>query len=69
MTSHEFVRSARARLERAACVVRRVIGVPDYDRYVSHMHTHHPEARPMGRDEFIRERQADRYSRPGTRCC
>lgn len=69
MTSRDFVRSARSRLERAACVVRRVIGVPDYDRYVSHMRMHHPDARPMARDEFIRERQADRYSRPGSRCC
>jgi len=52
-----------------ANVIRRVIGVPDYDRYVSHLRSHHPNARPMTRDEFILQRQADRYSKPGARCC
>jgi uncharacterized short protein YbdD (DUF466 family) len=52
-----------------ANVIRRVIGVPDYDRYVSHLRSHHPNARPMTQDEFIRQRQADRYSKPGARCC
>jgi uncharacterized short protein YbdD (DUF466 family) len=58
----------------AACrdtanVIRRVIGVPDYDRYVAHLRVHHPGAQPMTRDEFIRQRQIDRYSKPGARCC
>ncbi len=57
------------RLERVACVVRRVIGVPDYDRYVDHMQVHHPGEPVMTREDFIQQRQADRYSRPGARCC
>lgn len=52
-----------------ANVIRRVIGVPDYDRYVCHIRSHHPNVRPMTRDEFMRQRQADRYSKPGARCC
>ncbi len=58
-----------SRLDRAANVVRRVIGVPDYDRYVAHLRTHHPGTQPLSRDEFTRQRLADRYSKPGARCC
>jgi uncharacterized short protein YbdD (DUF466 family) len=69
MTTREAVTSARAAIDRAACVLRRVIGVPDYDTYVAHVRTHHPDAEPMTREEFTRQRLADRYSRPGSRCC
>jgi len=53
----------------AAHAIRRVIGVPDYDRYVAHLSTHHPGAQPMSQNEFIHQRQVDRYSKPGARCC
>jgi uncharacterized short protein YbdD (DUF466 family) len=69
MTAREAVQSARDRIERAACVVRRIIGVPDYERYVAHVRAHHPNTEPLTEEEFIRQRLADRYSRPGTRCC
>jgi uncharacterized short protein YbdD (DUF466 family) len=69
MTSHELISSARDRIERAACVLRRIIGVPDYDRYVAHVAAHHPGAQPMSRDEFVKQRMIDKYSRPGGRCC
>jgi uncharacterized short protein YbdD (DUF466 family) len=52
-----------------ANVIRRVIGVPDYDRYVAHLRAHHPATQPMTEDEFIRQRQAERYTKPGARCC
>ena len=68
-TDTGFAEAALERIERVACVVRRVIGVPDYDRYVSHMRVHHPEAALLTEGEFIRQRQVDRYSRPGSRCC
>ena len=61
--------NAKERIERVANVVRRIIGVPDYDRYVAHLRAHHPDVKPMSRDEFERQRLADRYSRPGARCC
>ena len=56
-------------LRRAAAVVRRVVGVPDYDRYVSHVRERHPDVTPMSREEFERVRLEDKYSRPGQRCC
>lgn len=68
-TPRAMVGSARAALERAACVLRQVIGVPDYDRYLAHVRAHHPDAVPLSRDEFVRQRMLDKYSRPGGRCC
>lgn len=69
MTAREAVQTARDHIERAACVVRRIIGVPDYERYVAHVRAHHPGTEPLSEEEFVRQRLADRYSRPGTRCC
>lgn len=69
MTTRELVAGARERLEAAACVLRRIIGVPDYDRYLAHVHAHHPEAVPMSQDEFVRQRMLDKYTKPGGRCC
>jgi uncharacterized short protein YbdD (DUF466 family) len=69
MTPREAVHSARAAIDRAACVLRRVIGVPDYDICVAHLRAHHADVEPMTREEFTRQRLADRYSRPGSRCC
>jgi uncharacterized short protein YbdD (DUF466 family) len=50
MTSREILSETRDRIARAANVVRRIIGVPDYDRYVAHVHAHHPECAPMTRE-------------------
>ena len=59
----------RNRVNAAGAVLRRVIGVPDYETYVAHMRDAHPGAPLLSPDEFARERQVDRYSRPGARCC
>ena len=56
-------------LRRVAAVVKRIMGAPDYDRYVLHMTKNHPECVLLDRDAFVRERLNDRYSRPGSRCC
>lgn len=62
-------RQASEALGRAARVIRIVVGVPDYDRYVTHVRERHPECTPLSRDEFMRQRLESRYSRPGARCC
>jgi uncharacterized short protein YbdD (DUF466 family) len=54
---------------RIAAVTRTVVGVPDYERYVKHMHSHHPECTPLTREEFVKDSLERRYSRPGNRCC
>ncbi len=50
-------------------LVHRIIGAPDYEAYLSHVRQCHPEGAVMTRDEFVAARLADRYSRPGSRCC
>jgi uncharacterized short protein YbdD (DUF466 family) len=69
VTTRELLRTARVRMANAGAVVRRIIGAPDYDRYLAHLHDRHPGAKPMTYDEFAMRRMTDRYSRPGTRCC
>jgi uncharacterized short protein YbdD (DUF466 family) len=49
---------------------RLMVGVPDYDTYVQHMHTAHPDQPVMSYEEFFRERQNARYdSSKAGRCC
>jgi uncharacterized short protein YbdD (DUF466 family) len=38
-----------------------MIGIPDYQTYVSHRQTNHPGQPVMTYEEFFRERQAARY--------
>jgi uncharacterized short protein YbdD (DUF466 family) len=59
----------RSWIHRCAAVIRRIIGAPDYDSYIAHMTSHHPEQTPMSRRDFEEARLVDRYSRPGSRCC
>jgi uncharacterized short protein YbdD (DUF466 family) len=61
-------RNLRA-LGRVGAIVRRVIGAPDYERYLSHMRQRHPDRTPMSRDQFIHDRLRERYDKPGARCC
>ena len=57
------------RIGRVARVLGTVIGAPDYERYLAHVRTRHPESEPLCRAEFYRSRLADRYDRPGSKCC
>lgn len=57
------------RLVRASATLHRIIGAPDYDGYVQHLHCCHPGEAPLTKDEFVRQRLEERYSRPGARCC
>ena len=59
----------RRRLGALAKVVRFIIGVPDYERYVAHLGSAHPGCAPISREAFMRERLEARYNRPGSRCC
>lgn len=51
---------------------RMLVGMPDYDTYVQHMQTQHPDQSLMSYEAFFRERQEARYGggkgRP-VRCC
>jgi uncharacterized short protein YbdD (DUF466 family) len=53
----------RARLvcERITQTARLMIGIPDYQTYVSHRQTSHPGQPIMTYEEFFRDRQSARY--------
>jgi uncharacterized short protein YbdD (DUF466 family) len=51
---------------------RLMIGVPDYQTYLEHRRTYHPDEPVMSYEEFFRERQDARYAVGGGRfrgCC
>ena len=56
-------------LARVAATLRRIVGAPDYAAYLAHHRACHPDRSPLGEREFIAERLAARYERPGSRCC
>jgi uncharacterized short protein YbdD (DUF466 family) len=49
--------------------LRLMVGVPEYDTYVAHMRTTHPDQPVMPYQEFFRERQEARYGGKVGRCC
>jgi uncharacterized short protein YbdD (DUF466 family) len=58
-----------AKLLRLNRILRAILGVPDYERYLAHMRRRHPGHAALTHDEFVELRLQERYSRPGTRCC
>jgi uncharacterized short protein YbdD (DUF466 family) len=57
------------RLARIAHFIRRVIGAPDYERYLAHQRHCHVNEQPLSREAFAKDVLARRYSQPGNRCC
>ena len=49
--------------------MRLMVGLPDYDNYVSHMQATHPDRHVMTYEEFFRERQEARYGSKVGGCC
>ncbi|HEY6894564.1 MAG TPA: YbdD/YjiX family protein [Rhodanobacteraceae bacterium] len=59
-----------ARVWRAlAAAARRIAGVPDYDAYVAHLTSKHPERAVPSRAAFVADRLQARYRAGGGRCC
>ena len=56
-------------LARLGSVLRRVIGAPDYERYVEHVRLAHPGLEPATREQFVRAAMARRYGKGASRCC
>jgi uncharacterized short protein YbdD (DUF466 family) len=56
------------RLQRLAWLIRRILGVPDYERYLAHVRMAHPDQVPMTEREFFKDRLEGR-AKPGARCC
>jgi uncharacterized short protein YbdD (DUF466 family) len=49
--------------------LRLMVGLPDYDAYLSHMARTHPEQTPMSYEAFFRDRLEARYGSGKGRCC
>ncbi|HEY2066609.1 MAG TPA: YbdD/YjiX family protein [Gemmatimonadaceae bacterium] len=64
-----IVRRLAISLARSAAVLRRVLGAPDYERYLEHVRRRHPGLTPLSREAYLRDALARRYDRPGSRCC
>lgn len=45
------------------------VGVGDYEAYVRHQQTQHPEQPVMSYAEYFRARQDARYRKGSSRCC
>lgn len=48
---------------------RLMVGLPDYDNYLTHMEATHPGVAPMSYEEFFRDRQGARYGAGRGSCC
>ena len=49
--------------------LRQVVGVPDYEMYLSRHKVIHPEVPAMTEEEFFRFAIDRRYGKSGIRCC
>lgn len=54
--------AARVAYGFATQTARLMVGIPDYDAYVRHRRTVHPEEPVMTYEEFFRERRDARYA-------
>ena len=56
-------------LSRLASALRRVIGAPDYERYLAHIRLAHPGMTPLTYEQFARDAMVRRYGKGAGRCC
>ncbi|MYL99550.1 putative selenoprotein [Novosphingobium sp. FGD1] len=57
-------------MKRVRDMLRLMVGQPPYEAYLAHMAHHHPEAAPLTRLEFFRNREQARYGGAGGgKCC
>lgn len=64
-----MIANIRRRFATVVGVIRLIIGVPDYERYLARHSEAHPGCAPVSREAFMQERLSARYDRPGSRCC
>ena len=50
-------------------VLRRIAGMPDYEAYVRHLRSCHPERAVPSEREYFEQYVAARYGDGPTRCC
>ena len=50
-------------------VLKRILGMPDYQAYLAHLRAHHPGCAVPSEREYFDEFVRARYSGGPTRCC
>ena len=55
--------------EKILRVIRRVAGMPDYEAFVEHVRSCHPEQSIPDRREFYEQYLQSRYGEGTSRCC
>jgi uncharacterized short protein YbdD (DUF466 family) len=58
-----------SRLGRALAALRQVAGMPDYERYLRHARTQHPECPALSERAFYDQYVNTRYGNGASRCC
>ncbi len=53
----------------ALAALRRLVGMPDYQRYVAHLRARHPERPVPSEREYYEEFVRARYGEGPSRCC
>lgn len=53
----------------AAATARAVLGLPDYNAYLSHLARAHPGLQPPDKATFFRAHQSNRYGASAFKCC
>jgi len=56
-------------VRRATAILRRVVGMPDYETYVAHLVQKHPGCAVPSEQEYFDQYVTARYSGGPTRCC
>jgi len=64
-----YVQFARSFVRRCSCVLRQLIGAPDYERYLEHHARCHAGTEPLGRRAFYADFVSWRFGPGPTRCC
>jgi uncharacterized short protein YbdD (DUF466 family) len=50
-------------------ILHAMVGQPDYERYVDHLKSCHPDQTALSYEDFYKLAQARRYSGTRARCC
>ncbi len=57
------------RFRRALAALRQVAGMPDYERYLRHVRTQHPDCPALSERAFYDQYLNARYGNGASRCC
>ena len=61
--------NAKDLLARAATTFKRIAGMPNYEAYLEHLRTHHPECALPTEREYFDEYLRGKYGGGFSRCC